>query len=214
MNLTLKTAAAAFVLLIGGLLAHSALGQKMGKGGGCCDCCGACCDCCPVCVLECKEKEVEVVCWKCECEDFCLSGPCHLGCKHCENPCCGDGKGKNGAGCGRGCCLGCLCDFGFAWREECPGCPTHHHRKKLYKKIEKVKVPIYVWTVQSCCGKCEGKMQGAEIPVDADIPNPPAIESAKYKYRIQGQAPQTAAAEPVQLGNPRTAQPAMETIVR
>ena len=202
MNLSPKTAAAALVLLAVGFMAQSAFAQK-------CDSCGCCCDCCTVCVLECYEKEVEVVCWKCECEDFCLPGPCCLGCKNTIDPCCGckDGGCKGGA-CQKGGC-GMLggCGKLFCWKDECPGdCPTHHHKKKLYRKVEVVKVPAYRWVVQSACSKCEGKIDGATVAPGDDIPAPPPVDAAKYKYRIQ--------ATPVSTTQPSVARQLADVIAR
>jgi hypothetical protein len=180
-------AAALLALILWSATAH-AQGQK-----GQCDCCGKYGDCCTICVLECKEKEVEVICWKCECEDFCLPGPCHLGCKVCEHPCGGDG-GKAGSelnSAGHS-WLGRLCDHcvprPLIYHEECPGCPTHHCKKKLLKKVTKVKVPTYSWKVQSCCEACDkaGAFPGAEVPEGAEIPAPPPIEAADNRFRIRG----------------------------
>ena len=210
MNLSPKTAAA-LALLVVGIMAQTAFAQK-------CDCCGKGGDCCTVCVLECYEKEVEIVCWKCECEDFCLPGPCCLGCKNVCDPCCGGKGGKGGCkggscqkggACQKGGCglFGGCCGKLFCWKDECPGdCPSHHCRKKLYRKIEVVKVPAYRWVVQSCCGKCEGKIQGAEVAPGDDIPAPPPVEAAKYKYRIQ--------ATPVSNSNESVARQLADVIAR
>ncbi len=52
--------------------------------------CGHCncdCECTKVCRLVVEEKKVQVVCWGCKCEDFCLPGPSDRGCKNCEEVC-------------------------------------------------------------------------------------------------------------------------------
>ena len=178
MNLSPKMAAIALALLAVGIMAQTAFAQK-------CDCCGKGGACCTVCVLECYEAEVEVVCWKCECEEFCLPGPCCQGCKNAVDPCCGKGGCKGGACQKGGGLFGKCCGKLFCWKDECPGCPKAHHRKVLYRKVEIVKVPAYRWVVQSCCGKCEAKIEGATVAPGDEIPAPPPVDAAKYKYRIQ-----------------------------
>lgn len=174
MNLSLKTLAAALSVLAVAAMAQTANAQCQKDGCGC-----GCC------VLECYEKEIEIPCWKCECEEFCLPGPCCLGCKNSVDPCCG-GKGagaKGGCGLFGGCC-GKL----FCWRDECPGdCPTHHHRKVLYRKIEIVKVPAYRWVIYNGKGGAKAPA-GAVIPNEGDIPAPPPVDAAQLRYRIQDQA--------------------------
>src|SRR4051812_29303948 len=54
---------------------------------GCCAHCGCQCECRKVCRLVCEEKKVEVICWGCQCEDFCVPGRSCQGCKHCECVC-------------------------------------------------------------------------------------------------------------------------------
>jgi hypothetical protein len=180
MNLSIKTLPAALTLAALAVTAQSAMAQHQ-KG-----CCG------PVCVLECYDKEVEVVCWKCECEDFCLPGHCCLGCKNSCDPCCGKGNGgaAKGGACQKGGCglFGRCCGKLFCWKDESPaGCPTHHHRKVLYRKIEIVKVPAYRWVIQSCKGG-DKVPAGAVLPAEGDIPAPPPVDAAQLRYRIQDQA--------------------------
>ena len=81
-------------------------------GSDCCDQCGQHAPCCRVGRQVPDEREIPVTCFKSECEDFCLPGPCKMGCKHCETAC-QDGcaaKGKK-----------------FAWTDIVTCCcdPTH-----------------------------------------------------------------------------------------
>jgi len=34
-----------------------------------------------------EDKRVDVVCWGCKCEDFCVPGPSKPGCRHCDAVC-------------------------------------------------------------------------------------------------------------------------------
>ena len=65
----------------------SAASNSVVAGDCCCSHCGGCCACEKVCRLVCEEKEVEVICWGCLCEDFCLPEPSEPCCKHCKTVC-------------------------------------------------------------------------------------------------------------------------------
>ena len=57
--------------------------------------------CKKVCRLVCEEKKVEVVCWGCKCEDFCVPGPGCPTCEHCKCVCqtCDEGEKPSGVYC-------------------------------------------------------------------------------------------------------------------
>jgi len=138
-------------------------------GEACCAHCG-CDECHQVCRLVYEEKKVEVVCWGCKCEDFCLPGHGKEICKHCEMVC--DGES-------------CNCHDGvkthakkFVWREWCPSCAKVYHRKKLMKKVVIKKIPTYKWVFEDVCDKCDAKNPGAALPADGEIPAPPPVASS------------------------------------
>lgn len=118
-----------------------------------CASCGCAVPCQKVCRLETGEKKVEVICWGCKHEDFCLPGRSDRGCKHCETVCenCGDdadpkicSKSKN-----------------FVWYDWCPGCGSVHTKTKLMKKIDTVTVPSYKWVVEDMCPQCAANAAAA-----------------------------------------------------
>jgi hypothetical protein len=139
-----------------------------------CQHCG-CQECHKVCRLECKEKKVQVTCWGCKCEDFCLPCPSKPGCKHCESVC-SDGE------CGD-CHDGVLVKpKKFVWRDWCPSGAKLHTKKKLMKKTVTVTVPSYNWVVEDICDKCDAKCPGAALPPDGEIP-PPPVAGVDLRYR-------------------------------
>src|SRR5688572_30701220 len=79
-------------LLIATALASANLTSEAFAGDCSCAHCGCSCACQKVCRLVCEEKKVEIICWACNCQDFCLPGPSCPGCTHCEMVCgeCGD----------------------------------------------------------------------------------------------------------------------------
>src|SRR6186997_1506022 len=54
---------------------------------GCCAHCGCSDGCEKICRLVREEKKVEVTCWGCKCEDFCVGGPSCEKCRHCKMVC-------------------------------------------------------------------------------------------------------------------------------
>jgi len=158
----------ALVLLATAVLAVAA---KAGEGlFGHCAHCGCQENCCKVCRLVCEEKKVEVVCWGCECEDFCVPGPSKPGCKHCEivcDECAADSKVHSHA-------------KKFVWTEWIPGCAEIHTKKKLMKKTIVKKVPSYKWVVEDLCKDCEAKAPAAPIQPGMVVPKPPMM-AAKLK---------------------------------
>ena len=118
-------------------------------GCSCADC-GRQAPCRKVCRLVCEEKKVEVVCWGCQCEEFCLPGPGCPGCKHCEEVCgdceAGGDPQKPQAKSKR-----------FVWTEWFPSHAEVHVKKKLMKKVVTKKVPTYKWVVEDLCAQCAAK---------------------------------------------------------
>lgn len=131
-----------------------------------CDHCGQVCPCQKTCRLVCETKKVEITCWGCKCEDFCVPGPSKPGCKHCEWVC-------------EECHAGCDPDAihtqakKFVWTEWIPGCATMHTRKKLMKKTITKTIPSYKWVVENLCPHCQAHAQSAPVPVGTEIPQPP-----------------------------------------
>ena len=139
---------------IGVALVLIAVSTSLGAGGHVsCQQCGCETACRKVCRLVKEEKKVEVVCWGCKCEDFCLPGPSHLDCRHCEVVCEDDSCTKDGVR---------TQPKAWIWSEWLPGCRAEiHTKKKLMKKVETKKVPAYKWVVEDLCPECEGKTQSA-----------------------------------------------------
>jgi hypothetical protein len=136
-----------------------------------CDHCGQVCPCQKTCRLVCETKKVEITCWGCKCEDFCIPGPSKPGCKHCEWVCeecdaaC-DPKGVHTQA------------KKFVWTEWVPGCATMHTRKKLMKKTITKTIPSYKWVVEDLCPKCQAHAQSAAVPVGTELPQPPMATGA------------------------------------
>lgn len=135
-------------------------------GDGCCAHCGCADGCQKVCRLVMEEKKVEVVCWGCKCEDFCLGGPSTPNCKHCEEVCAGDGKADSP----------CTHPKRFVWTEWCPSWAKVHTKKKLMKKTVTKKIPSYKWVVEDLCAVCQDKSPSADVPPGVEIPPAPVID--------------------------------------
>jgi len=119
-------------------------------GHTCCGHCGCESECRKVCRLVCEEKNVEVICWGCQCEDFCLPGPGTPQCQQCEMVC-ADCNEANAA---------CDCTKPhaepkrFVWTRWIPSCGELHTKKKLMKKVVTKKVPSYKYVVEDLCANC------------------------------------------------------------
>lgn len=134
--------------------------------------CRACCE--KVCRLVVEEKKVDIVCWGCKSEDFCLPGPSSRGCKNCEEVCdfCDEQDAK----------APYAQPKKFVWYDWIPTpCADVHTKKKLMKKTVTKKVPSYKWVVEDLCPECEQKAVGAPIVAGVEVPAPP-ITGAKLKY--------------------------------
>jgi hypothetical protein len=138
----------------------------------CCAHCGGCCECQKVCRLVCEDKKVDVICWGCVCEDFCLPGHGKPGCKQCKTVCVDCSKPQDPK-------APCVAPKKFVWREWCPSCAYLFTKKKLMKKTETVKAPSYKWVVEDLCPKCQGNCDVAAVDAktEAELPPPPLAEA-------------------------------------
>lgn len=159
---------AALVLCAVAAIAHA--------GDRCDDCgCQACCQ--KVCRLVVEAKKVEIVCWGCKCEDFCLPGPSCRGCKNCEGVCnfCDEKDAK----------APYAEPKKFVWYDWVPNpCADVFTKKKLMKKTITKTVPSYKWVVEEVCPDCEQKCVGAPIAAGVEVPPPPQIPDARLKYTV------------------------------
>ena len=138
-------------------------------GDGCCAQCGCQASCQKVCRLVCIDKKVEITCYGCKCEDFCLPTHSKKDCEHCETVCesCEEcdksgvyAKGKP-----------------FLWNEWIPGCARIHTKKKLMKKTITKTVPSYKWVVEDVCSKCQSKAASVDVPQGVQIPPAPVVDA-------------------------------------
>ena len=109
--------------------------------------CGVIAPCKKACKLVCEDKKVEVVCWGCKCEQFCVPGPGCPTCKHCQCICenCKDGKAVGGV---------CSEPKRFIWSDWRPSWAEMYTRTKLMRKTETVSVPTYKWVTEDICCDC------------------------------------------------------------
>lgn len=146
----------------------------------CCTHCQESCACRKVCRLVCEEKKVEVVCWGCKCEDFCIPKRSKKGCQHCEIVCAVCGASDDACDCSTPHAKAKR----FIWTDWCPGCAKMFTKKKLMKKIETVKVPSYKWVVEDLCPKCEASCAVMEVEPGTTLPAPPVVD-AKLLYAVR-----------------------------
>jgi len=141
---------------------------------GCCAQCGCHNGCHKVCRLVKEEKKVDITCWGCKCEDFCLPCPSTPDCHHCKTVCdvCDDKCDKN---------TPYAKPKRFVWTEWIPCGATMHTKKKLMKKTVTEKIPSFKWVVEDMCDDCEASCGHVEIPKGAEIPQPPDVD-AKLVY--------------------------------
>jgi hypothetical protein len=144
-------------------------------GDCCCAHCGCAQSCQKVCRLVCEEKKVDVVCWGCVCEDFCLPKHNKPGCEHCKMVC---------ADCSQPCDPEApyVKPKRFVWTDWIPGCATLHTRKKLMKKTDSVTVKSFKWVVEDLCPQCESCCPCASLGPEDEAPAPPEIAGAKLLY--------------------------------
>jgi hypothetical protein len=163
-------------------LALSAAGEATADEG-CCAHCGRRGACGKVCRLVLEEKKVEITCWGCKSEDFCVPGPSQPGCRHCDEACgpC-DAAGNPQGVCAR--------PKRFTWTEWIPGCAEIYTRTKLMRKTVVRKAPSYKWVVEDLCDHCEARCAGADIQPGAEIP-PPPVAGVTLKYGAAASRPAT-----------------------
>jgi hypothetical protein len=146
--------------------------SNRGDADDCCCCaqCGCQSSCRKICRLVCEGKKVDVPCWGCKCEDFCV--PCRStpGCCHCE----------------------CVCDEckpcdpskpyaepkRFFWLDWLPGGAKMYTRTKLMRKTEHVTVPSYKWVVEDLCAECAAKVKQPEGIDVAQLPPMPILPAS------------------------------------
>lgn len=123
-------------------------------GESCCACCGCAAASQKVCRLECGEKKVEVICWGCKCEDFCVPCRSERGGKHCKTVCenCGEGGDREVSAQPKH----------FVWFDWLPGSGKIYTKTKLMKKVETVTIPSYQWVAEDMCAQCAAR--AAEQP--------------------------------------------------
>jgi hypothetical protein len=162
-------------LLVAAFAAISLVSDSKAGGGHHCAHCGCHAASQKVCRLVKEEKKVEIVCWGCKTEDFCLPGPSKPGCEHCEYVCddCEEGTGPDAIQ---------TKAKKFVWTEWIPGCSAKvHTKKKLMKKVVTKKVPSYKWVVEDLCPQCDANCVGATVEPGVEVP-PPPVANAKLKY--------------------------------
>jgi hypothetical protein len=113
----------------------------------CCDHCGNHGHCRRVCRLVYEEKKVEVTCWGCKCEDFCVPCKSTPGCEHCEEVCGECDRSDPKAPYSKA--------KDFVWRDWMPGSAQMYTKKKLMKKTITKKVPGFKWVVEDLCEPCQ-----------------------------------------------------------
>jgi len=137
-------------------------------GDCCCAHCGCHQPCQKVCRLVCEEKKVDVICWGCQCEHFCMPKHSKPGCRHCEAVC---------ESCEQPC--DCTQPRGapkkFVWTDWIPGCAKVYAKKKLMQKIVTKTVPSYTWVVEELCPACEANCAAVAVAPGAVVPPPGAV---------------------------------------
>jgi len=103
--------------------------------------------CTKVCHVVCEEKKIEVTCWGCECEDFCIPGPSTPYCEHCKNVKCTCVEGVNPKVASK--------PKTFSWTSWLPSNASVQTKKKLMKRTVTETVPIHKWVVEDLCDECK-----------------------------------------------------------
>lgn len=130
--------------------------------------CARCCQrsaCCKVCVLESETKKVEITCWGCKSEDFCMPGRSIPNADHCQMIDCGasqsastktESKPKR-----------------FLWTDWTPRCATVMTKKKLMKRTVIKEIPTFKWVAKELCDVCNSECIGVETLAQDDLPAVP-----------------------------------------
>jgi hypothetical protein len=118
-----------------------------------------------------EDREIKTTCWGIKYEDFCIPGPGHTGCEHCETVC-------------NDCQANVKEDVysqpkDLTWRDWLPShCAKISTRKRLMKHTEIKKVKGYKWVVENLCDSCRNQQKAVEIPAETAIPQPPKVSGA------------------------------------
>lgn len=111
-----------------------------------CTRCGQVEGCHKTCRLVKETKKVQVTCWSCQNEDFCIPYRSTRDCKNCDVVC-DDPPDAQGI---------CSTPKKFTWWDWIPGCGAHvHTKKKLMKRTVTKTIPSYKWVVEDLCDKCQ-----------------------------------------------------------
>lgn len=154
-------------LLLAALLAGVAVCACNSPAALGCDHCGCSAPCQKVCRLVTEKKKVEIICWGCKCEDFCLPGPSKRGCKNCDWVCeyCDDADSKDI----------CVQPKKFVWYDWIPGCCAKvHTKKKLMQRKEIKEIASFKWKVETLCSQCCAAAESSPVPVGTELPPLPA----------------------------------------
>jgi hypothetical protein len=140
------------------VIATFAAGIAIADGGHCARC-GSSGPCQRVCRLVTEEKAVQITCFGCKCEEFCLPGTSKPGCEHCELVC--------------GTCDKCrepdavyAAPKRFVWTQWVPSSAKINTKKKLMKKTITKKVPSHRWVVEELCDHCAQYSQTPIVPLN------------------------------------------------
>jgi hypothetical protein len=136
-----------------------------------------------VCRLKVEENKVEIVCWGCATEEFCVPGPSTPKRDHCEIIDCGAGADKDSPSVSTK-------PKKFLWTEWIPGCSKIFTRKKLMKRTVEKSIPAYRWVVEDVCAQCKGAL--VELPqttqtlpaVPADFQHLPRFAEANHVAKL------------------------------
>src|SRR5687767_14412899 len=128
---------------------------------------------CQICRLVPQDKKVDVVCWGCKYEDFCVPGPSKPECRHCEAVC--ESCGASGDS-----TLQPAVPKSLAWTEWLRSSARVYTKKKLMKRTVRTTIPSYKWNVEQPCSLAEGECQNANMPPKSDVlPTSPADAKPK-----------------------------------
>jgi hypothetical protein len=141
----------------------------------CCALCGCSKPCQKTCRLVCEEQEIEITCWGCKREDFCVPGPSKPGCRHCEMVCgkCEEEDDQNAP---------YSKAKRFVWTYWMPSRASVHSRKKLMKKTVTKTVPGYKWVVEDLCEYCATTCTSVDVEPGASVQPPPVDVDAQVIY--------------------------------
>ena len=135
--------------------------------------CGRAAACQTNCRLVPEGKRVDVVCWGCKCEDFCVPGPSKPGCRHCDavcESCMASGDST----------LPLAGTKSFVWTEWLPSSARVYTKKKLLKRTVSANIPSYKWKVEQSSSPAEGECRSASMPPGTDV-LPTSAADAKPK---------------------------------